>query len=151
MKYRCSICPYATIENAALKKHIRFKHTHDVRNPFIFKSKAPLTKMNLYCLISETIFMQYLWIQYTYSKYYEKTQARYIHTERYVRLEIPFNYFQVMIRVNHTFVRHVEQLMPTRKDSMSISRHMTMEQHQNPDLTTVIFVDFLLRGKIIYR
>ena len=33
MKYRCSICPYATIENAALKKHIRFKHTHDVRNP----------------------------------------------------------------------------------------------------------------------
>ena len=77
MKYRCSICPYATIENAALKKHIRFKHTHDVRNPFIFKSKAPLTNMNLYCLISETIFMQYLWIQYTYSKYYEKTQARY--------------------------------------------------------------------------
>ena len=41
MKYRCSICPYATIENAALKKHIRFKHTHDVRNPFLVKSKAP--------------------------------------------------------------------------------------------------------------
>ena len=50
MKYRCSICPYATIENAALKKHIRFKHTHDVRNLFLFKLKSPFRNVNLHRL-----------------------------------------------------------------------------------------------------
>ena len=48
MKYRCSICPYATIENAALKKHIRFKHTHDVRNPIFFLVKKLLLEMCTY-------------------------------------------------------------------------------------------------------
>ena len=29
MKYRCSHCDYATVEGAALKKHVRFKHTNE--------------------------------------------------------------------------------------------------------------------------
>ena len=29
MKYKCSRCDYSTVENGALKKHIRFKHTNE--------------------------------------------------------------------------------------------------------------------------
>ena len=29
MRFKCSLCDYASIEKAALEKHIRFKHTNE--------------------------------------------------------------------------------------------------------------------------